>query len=228
MEIILMEKVQKLGEIGDVVNVKAGYARNYLLPQGKAMIANAENKLVFNERKTTIETENLKRKKEAEVFSKKLIDGEIRLIRAASESGQLYGSVSSRDISISLKEQNFEINKNQIILNKSLKTLTYEKIQIKLHPEVVIEIDLNVARSEEEANKQKQLKKAITSNEDTNLDNQNNKSEDNVEVELNTKDETSKIETEKKSISEEQIQKPEEKQNDETLDSIKNHIEVEK
>ncbi len=166
MEIILMEKIHKLGGIGDVVKVKAGYARNYLLPQGKALIANKENKLFFNEKKDSIQSESLKNRKEAETFSKKLEKGEIRLIRAASESGQLYGSVSSRDISNFLKEQNLQIDKTQVILNKSLKNLTYEKIQIKLHPEVIVEMILNVARSEEEANKQKELKQAITSNED--------------------------------------------------------------
>ena len=195
MEVILLEKIHKLGVIGDVVRVKAGYARNFLLPHGKALIANKENKLFFNEKKESIESENLKSKKEAEIFSKKLGKVEIRLIRAASDSGQLYGSVSSRDIVNFLNEKNLQINKNQVILNKSLKNLTYENIQIKLHPEIIVEMPLNVARSEDEANKQTQLKKPITSNDEANVNNKTEKINNNSETNLNKPEETQTTET---------------------------------
>ena len=195
MEVILLEKIHKLGVIGDVVRVKAGYARNFLLTHGKALIANKENKLFFNEKKESIESENLKSKKEAEIFSKKLGKVEIRLIRAASDSGQLYGSVSSRDIVNFLNEKNLQINKNQVILNKSLKNLTYENIQIKLHPEIIVEMPLNVARSEDEANKQTQLKKPITSNDEANVNNKTEKINNNSETNLNKPEETQTTET---------------------------------
>ena len=179
MEIILLEKIQKLGEIGDTVNVKAGFARNFLVPQGKALYATDDNKIVFQEKKADIEAENLKKKKDADKFAKDFKDKEVTIIRAASESGQLYGSVSSKDIVNSLEEQKLKINKNQIILNKSIKYLTYEKISLKLHPEVIIEIILNVARSNEEANKQKQMKKAVTSLQQNEIETQNLETKDN-------------------------------------------------
>ena len=163
MEIILLEKIQKLGQIGDVVKVKPGYARNFLVPQGKALYATEENKNVFKEKKENIEADNLKKKSEAEKLLKQFTDKEVILIRAASDSGQLYGSVTSKDIAKSLNEEKLSVNKNQIILNKSLKYLTYEKISITLHPEVFTEIILNVARSKEEAEKQSKTKKAIVS-----------------------------------------------------------------
>ena len=124
MEIILLEKIQKLGQIGDVVKVKPGYARNFLVPQGKALYATEENKNVFKEKKENIEADNLKKKSEAEKLLKQFTNKEVILIRAASDSGQLYGSVTSKDIAKSLNEEKLSINKNQIILNKSIKYLT--------------------------------------------------------------------------------------------------------
>ena len=221
MEVILLEKIHKLGVIGDVVRVKAGYARNFLLPHGKALIANKENKLFFNEKKESIESENLKSKKEAEIFSKKLVKVEIRLIRAASDSGQLYGSVSSRDIVNFLNEKNLQINKNQVILNKSLKNLTYENIQIKLHPEIIVEMPLNVARSEDEANKQTQLKKPITSNDEANVNNKTEKINNNSETDQNKSEETKTTETkETDNDSEEAIKLIDEKNKDTMKEDI--------
>ena len=217
MEVILLEKIHKLGVIGDVVRVKAGYARNFLLPHGKALIANKENKLFFNEKKESIESENLKSKKEAEIFSKKLGKVEIRLIRAASDSGQLYGSVSSRDIVNFLNEKNLQINKNQVILNKSLKNLTYENIQIKLHPEIIVEMPLNVARSEDEANKQTQLKKPITSNDEANVDNKSEKINNNSETNLNKPEETQTIETKETGNDTEEAKKLIDEKNKDTM-----------
>ena len=217
MEVILLEKIHKLGVIGDVVRVKAGYARNFLLPHGKALIANKENKLFFNEKKESIESENLKSKKEAEIFSKKLGKVEIRLIRAASDSGQLYGSVTSRDIVNFLNEKNLQINKNQVILNKSLKNLTYENIQIKLHPEIIVEMPLNVARSEDEANKQTQLKKPITSNDEANVDNKTEKINNNSEIDQNKAEEIQSTETKETDNDTEEAKKLIDEKNKDTM-----------
>ena len=217
MEVILLEKIHKLGVIGDVVRVKAGYARNFLLPHGKALIANKENKLFFNEKKESIESENLKSKKEAEIFSKKLGKVEIRLIRAASDSGQLYGSVTSRDIVNFLNEKNLQINKNQVILNKSLKNLTYENIQIKLHPEIIVEMPLNVARSEDEANKQTQLKKPITSNDEANVNNKTEKINNNSEIDQNKAEEIQSTETKETDNDTEEAKKLIDEKNKDTM-----------
>ena len=121
MEIILLEKIQKLGEIGSIVKVKPGYARNFLVPQGKALYATKENRKVFEEKRSNIEAENTKKIHEAKALSSKIINKEVVLIRAASDAGQLYGSVTSKDIAKSINEKEFLINKNQILLNKSVK-----------------------------------------------------------------------------------------------------------
>ena len=163
MNIILLEKIKKLGDIGDEVKVKSGYARNFLVPNNKALYATPENKKYFEEKKTDIKNQNEKLFKEAKEKLNKVSGQEVILIRAASDTGQLFGSVSTKDIVNSLAEKNISILKNEIDLNKSIKNLTYEKIIINLHPEVTCEIILNVARSSEEASKQKQLGKAITS-----------------------------------------------------------------
>ena len=164
MNIILLEKIKKLGDIGDEVSVKSGYARNFLVPNKKALYATPENKKYFEEKKTDIKIQNDKLFKEAKERLKKLSGQEVILIRAASDTGQLFGSVSTKDIVNSLAEKNISIFKNEIDLNKSVKHLTYENVLINLHPEVTCEIILNVARSSEEAARQKELGKAVTSN----------------------------------------------------------------
>ena len=166
MNIILLEKIKKLGDIGDEVTVKSGYARNFLVPNKKALYATSENRKYFEEKKTDIKSQNEKLIQNAEVKLKKISGQEIILIRAASESGQLFGSVSKKDIVNGLAEKSISILKNEIHLNKSIKNLTYEKVTINLHPEVSCEITLNVARSAEEATTQKKLGKTITSNSD--------------------------------------------------------------
>ena len=173
MNIILLEKIKKLGDIGDEVKVKSGYARNFLVPNKKALYATSENKKYFEEKKTDIKSQNDQLKKDAKEKLKILSGQEVTLIRAASDSGQLFGSVSTKDIVNSLAEKNISILKNEIDLNKSVKNLTYEKVTINLHPEVSCEIILNVARSSEEASTQKKLGKAITSNSE----NEDNKTE---------------------------------------------------
>ena len=167
MDIILLERVEKLGQMGELVSVKSGYARNYLLPQGKAVFASKDNIMLFEERKAQLEGENITKKNEAQKLADSIKFNEVVIIRAASESGQLYGSVSAKDISQAVSEAGLYINKNQVVLNKSLKTLSYEDISIKLHPEVQFNLKLNIARSPEEAKEQTKSGKAIITTETT-------------------------------------------------------------
>ena len=167
MNIILLERVEKLGQMGEFVSVKSGYARNFLLPQGKAVFASKENVKMFEEKKSQLEGENITKKKEAQNLADNIKFKEVVLIRAASESGQLYGSVSAKDISNVVTEAGLSINKSQINLNKAIKTLSYEDIYVKLHPEISIKLKLNIARSSEEAKEQTKSGKAIITTEIT-------------------------------------------------------------
>ncbi len=167
MNIILLERIEKLGQMGELVSVKAGYARNFLLPQGKAIFASKQNIKMFEEKKSQLEGENITRKTEAKNLADNISFKEIVLIRAASESGQLYGSVSAKDISKAVTEAGLSIKKSQVDLNKAIKTLSYENILIKLHPEVSIDLKLNIARSVEEAKEQSKSGKAIITTEIT-------------------------------------------------------------
>ena len=167
MNVILLERVDKLGQIGDLVTVKSGYARNFLLPKGKAVFASKENIKIFEDKKAQLEGENIKRKKEAESLAKTISFKEIIVIRAASESGQLYGSVSAKDIAQEITSSGLSVNKSQVVLNKTLKSLSYEDISIKLHPEVNFTFKLNIARSKEEAKEQSKTGKAIITTEIT-------------------------------------------------------------
>ncbi len=151
MEIILLERVRKLGQIGDTVTVKDGYARNFLLPQKKALRATKANQAFFETQRAEIETRNLEAKKEAEAVSAKLTGTSAILIRQAGESGNLYGSVSARDIATALGEQDMKVDRTQVILDHAIKFLGIYTIQIKLHAEVLADIEINVARSAEEA-----------------------------------------------------------------------------
>lgn len=165
MNIILLERIEKLGQIGDLVTVKSGYGRNFLLPQGKAVFASKENIKSFAEQKVQLEGENITKKNEASTLAKNITLKEVVIIRAASEAGQLYGSVSAKDIAKSITDAGLTIEKSQVSLNKSLKSLSYEDISIKLHPEVSINIKLNIARSNEESIEQNKLGRAIISTE---------------------------------------------------------------
>ena len=151
MEIILLERVEKLGQMGDVVTVKPGYARNYLLPQGIALRATDDNKAVFEARRAQLEAENLKRREEAEDMAGRMEGLSIPMIRQASDTGQLYGSVTTRDIAAGVSEAGFTIGSNQVMLDRAIKTLGVHNIRVKLHPEVDLMININVAKSEEEA-----------------------------------------------------------------------------
>ena len=165
MNVILLERKEKLGQMGDLVTVKSGYGRNFLLPQGKAVFASKENIKSFAEQKIQLEGENITKKNEASTLAKNIVLKEVVIIRAASEAGQLYGSVSAKDIAQSITDAGLTIEKSQVSLNKSLKSLSYEDISIKLHPEVSINIKLNIARSNEESIEQNKLGRAIISAE---------------------------------------------------------------
>ena len=151
MDVILLERIEKLGSIGDVVKVKNGYARNFLLPRGKALRANDSNRKVFEANRATIEAQNEERRSAAEADAKKVDGAKIQLIRQASNVGQLYGSVSARDLADALEAQGHKIAKNQIVLDKPIKSIGVQQVKIALHPEVSVTITVNVARSPEEA-----------------------------------------------------------------------------
>ena len=155
MEIILLERVEKLGAIGDVVMVKDGYARNFLLPNKKALRANAANRKVFEANRSKIESDNASRRGEATTASANVEGKQIVLIRAASQTGQLYGSVSVRDITDGLNEQDAGVLKSMIVLERPIKTLGVYSVRVVLHPEVTVMVEVNVARSDDEAELQK-------------------------------------------------------------------------
>ncbi|ANK13751.1 50S ribosomal protein L9 [Erythrobacter neustonensis] len=151
MDIILLERIEKLGSIGDVVTVKDGYARNFLLPQKKALRANEANKKVFEANRERLEKENAERRTDAEKTGEKVAGAEVVLIRAASNAGQLYGSVSVRDIVSGLADQGHDVDKRMVILGAPIKTIGMHDVTIALHPEVRVTVKANVARSDDEA-----------------------------------------------------------------------------
>ncbi len=151
MQVILLERVAKLGQMGDVVDVKPGYARNFLLPQGKALSASSANIASFEAQKAQLEARNLETKKEAEALAEKLDGQQFIVIRSASDAGALYGSVTPRDAADAATEAGFTVDKKQIVLVAPIKELGLHAVAVKLHPEVEVEIKMNVARSEEEA-----------------------------------------------------------------------------
>ena len=151
MQVILLQRVAKLGQMGEVVSVKDGYARNYLLPQGKALRANAGNIQSFEVKKAQMEVHNLETRKESEVVGAKL-DGQVFVvIRSASDAGALYGSVTTRDAADAATEGGFTVNRGQVVLDRPIKELGIHSVSVVLHPEVTVKIQLNVARSVEEA-----------------------------------------------------------------------------
>jgi large subunit ribosomal protein L9 len=155
MEIILLERVEKLGHIGDVVTVKDGYARNFLLPNKKALRANAANRKVFEANRAKIEADNANRRGDAEKHGANVEGKQIVLIRAASNTGQLYGSVSVNDIVTGLNAQDAKVAKSMIVLERPIKTLGVFDVKVVLHPEVSVTVTVNVARSDDEAELQK-------------------------------------------------------------------------
>lgn len=166
MEIVLLERVEKLGQIGDVVNVKPGYARNYLLPRGKALRANKQNMAKFEAERSAIEERNADTKKQAEMLSESIGDLSVNLVRAASEMGQLYGSVTARDIAEAVSQAGHEVDKRQVTMESAIKNLGLFTLKLTLHAEVTKQIVVNVARSLEEAKTQLESGKAVISNLD--------------------------------------------------------------
>ena len=162
MEIILLERVEKLGQMGDVVKVKPGYARNFLLPQGKALRANKNNLERFETEKAQREADNLSRRSEAETEAGKMDGLAVSMVRAASEMGQLFGSVTSRDIAEAVTEAGFTITRNQVVMEKAIKTLGLHDTRLRLHPEVSVTVTVNVARSLDEAKTQLETGVAVT------------------------------------------------------------------
>ena len=161
MEVILLERVEKLGLMGDVVNVKPGYARNYLLPKNKAISATATNKEQFENKRNEYEATNLETKNEAEKIGKKLNGNHVTMVRQAGENGNLYGSVNARDVADGLVEIGYNVNRSQISLERPIKTVGLHPIKVALHPEVVVTVTANVARSEDEAKLQEKTGEAI-------------------------------------------------------------------
>ena len=168
MNIILLARVAKLGQMGEVVRVKNGYARNFLLPRGKALRATEANKKHFEGQRAQLETRNLERKGEAEAIGEKLNGQVFTIIRQAGDSGQLYGSVSTRDIAEAATAGGFSVERNQVILHTPIKALGLHKAPVHLHPEVDVEIIVNIARSAEEAERQAKGESAVL-REETNM-----------------------------------------------------------
>jgi large subunit ribosomal protein L9 len=156
MEVILLERVEKLGAIGDVVKVKDGFARNYLLPRKKALRANDANRKLFEANRARIEEENANRRSDAEKAAKGVDGKTVQLIRQASNTGQLYGSVSARDIVDALEAEGAKVSRSQVVLDRPIKAIGMHEVKIALHPEVSVTVKVNVARSPEEADLQAQ------------------------------------------------------------------------
>jgi large subunit ribosomal protein L9 len=151
MDVILLERIERLGQMGDVVNVKPGFARNFLFPQKKALRANKENREYFESRRSELEATNLKRRDEAQAVAKRMDGLKLVIVRQAGEGGQLYGSVSARDIADELEKQGYHIERTQVLLNAPVKALGIFKTAVRLHPDVKVDIEFTVARSMEEA-----------------------------------------------------------------------------
>ncbi len=154
MDVILLERIAKLGQMGETVKVRDGFARNYLLPLGKALRANEANKKRFESERATLEARNLERKSEAQSVAEKLDGKSFVIVRSAGETGQLYGSVAARDIIEALAAEGFNVGRNQVELNTPIKAIGLHKVVLHLHAEVEISVEVNVARSVEEAERQ--------------------------------------------------------------------------
>jgi large subunit ribosomal protein L9 len=161
MQVILLERVESLGQMGDVVSVKPGYARNFLLPRQKALRATKENISFFDAQKKVLEADNIKRRDEAEKVAKKSNGLKVSIIRQASEAGQLYGSVSARDIADAIVEKGLKVGREQVRMDRAYKLLGLYPVRVALHPEVTIEVTINIARSPEEAKIQEERGEAL-------------------------------------------------------------------
>ncbi|MFH1157707.1 MAG: 50S ribosomal protein L9 [Pseudomonadota bacterium] len=166
MQVILLERVESLGQMGDVVSVKPGYARNFLLPRRKALRATKENVSYFDGQKKVMEADSLKRRGEAEKVAKKMDGLKIAIIRQASEAGQLYGSVTARDIADGVTEKGFKVDRTQVRMDRNYKILGLYPVKAYLHPEVVVSVTINIARSAEEAKIQEERGEALITRTD--------------------------------------------------------------
>lgn len=162
MQVVLLERIEKLGQMGDVVTVKPGYARNYLIPQHKALRATKANLEVFESQRAQLEAQNLERKQEAESVAGKLDDLQVVMIRQAGDTGQLYGSVTARDLSDAVTEAGFTVERSQMVMDKAIKMLGLHPVKVRLHPEVTVTVVANVARSEVEAEAQAEAGRVVT------------------------------------------------------------------
>jgi len=211
MEVILLERIEKIGKLGDIVKVKDGYARNYLLPQNKALRASKENLSVYEKEKAKYEKLNAEKLKEAENISKNMQNISIDIIKQASDSGQLYGSVSTKDIADELNKQGHKILKKQVQLKSVIKTVGQHEVRIVIHPEYIVSINVNIARTIEELTFQAEEVKSIEEQkiidaenieiskghiEDEKLDSQDNEAIDKSQIEETTNDELSSIKDE--------------------------------
>lgn len=165
MEVILLERVEKLGQMGDVVKVRPGFARNFLLPNKKALRATKSNLDQFKDRRTQLEAENLTKRKEAEQVASKLDGMAVVLVRQASEMGNLFGSVTARDIADAVTAAGVTVDKRQVVIDRPIKTLGLFDLRVVLHPEVAVTVKANVARSQEEAETQAKTGEAYVNNE---------------------------------------------------------------
>ncbi len=166
MEVVLLERIERLGQMGDVVNVKPGYARNFLLPQKKALRANKANLAQFEDQRQQLEADNLQRRDEAQSVADRLDGLKVTVIRSAGESGQLYGSVSGRDIADAVTEAGFTVARQQVIIERPVKALGFHDFRVRLHPEVEATVTANVARSVDEAETQARLGRALVGMDD--------------------------------------------------------------
>jgi large subunit ribosomal protein L9 len=191
MQVILLERVAKLGQMGETVKVRDGFARNYLLPLGKALRANEANKKRFEAERATLEARNLERKSEAQTVAEQLDGKSFIVVRSAGETGQLYGSVAARDIVETLAAEGFNIGRNQVDLNNPIKTIGLHDVVLHLHAEVEIKVQMNVARSAEEAERQLKGESLTTADAIYGVDEDALKPEDffNPEAEFETEEE---------------------------------------
>ena len=166
VELILLQRVENLGQMGDVVKVKPGYARNFLLPQKKALRASKDNQARFAQQRAQLEAQNIKRREEAERIAERVVGLSVVIVRQAGESGSLYGSVSARDIADAATAAGLTINRSQVVLEHPIKTLGLSQVRVSLHPEVSIPVTVNVARSPEEAERQARGERATRAEED--------------------------------------------------------------
>ena len=163
MKVILLERVERLGALGDVVTVKDGFARNFLLPRSKALRANSNNLKAFEGQRAELEARNAKERSSAEKAGEKLDGSSYILIRQAGESGQLYGSVSGRDVADAINAEGGKVDRSMVVLDKPIKTLGIHEIKVRLHPEVTVSVNINIARSADEAERQARGENVITS-----------------------------------------------------------------